>query len=944
MKKHPAPAAPRLRAPLAVLLLGALLGGPAAAIAQNTVAQRSSQFYEDALNRYEKGDVQGASVQLKNALKEDSKNLAAQLLLGRLMLAAGELKGAEATFEGLLRQGVSKSEVITMLGQTYLQLGEVRKLLETVTPAGLSPVQQSEVLTLRGSALAMSGNHSAASQAFAEARSLDPRSALPLIAEAPALLRNGDRAGARALAIKATELAPNNASAWAQLGTILLTIGDLQGAVAALDKGLALNGKHVDSRVARASALMALKRPQDAAAELQVLKDGKAVEPRASFLRAALATERGDAKAATADYTEAATLIDAMPPAVRNSSEPLLLAGALSHRALGHAEKTREYLDALLSRNSGHRAAQTLLATVLLEGNQLNRALPIIENLLRTNPDDANALYMMGSVYLARKQYVQASEFLDKATRLGSGTVSLRDLSFSQFALGQNKVALANLEQAYARNPKDYRAGIELAVVYARMGDATKAVKTAEALVKLDPDNLAMLNFLGNIKGRLGDKKGLRAAYEQALAKNPKFRPVVMNMSWLDLEEGRYDDARNRLATLLKDLPKDPDLLFQLGMVEQAAGRMDDAMARWTEADNVQQKDPRPGTAIVEYLLSQRQSEKALAAVKTLSSRYPDNLPVIMTSARTYAMAGDAALARKTLQEASTKVGADPGALVAIGRLQLQIGHPEGAAYNVGKALQSNPNDIGALALQVEVAARQGHAAEVDKAMATLQAKHPNDPATQVTAGHIAFARGQVPKAISLYKAVFDREPNTQLALNLVQAYVVNNDPQAAVRLLEGWSQKQPRDIVALRAVAELQLNTGKADAARQNFDKLVRLNPNDPSVATAHAKALLRLNDPGAVAAAERAFKLAPTNAATGDIYGWALVQRGDVENGVRVLRDARLRDPNNGSIRWHLAVALSKAGRKNEARDELRAALASNTPPVPGPEVDKLRGELGL
>ncbi|MFN7726109.1 MAG: XrtA/PEP-CTERM system TPR-repeat protein PrsT [Rubrivivax sp.] len=911
--------------------------------AATATPQKSAKYYEDALNLVEKNDLAGASVQLKNALKEDNKNLAAQLLLGRLMLSAGELKGAEATLEGLLKQGVSKSEVVTMLGQVYLQLGDVRKLLETVTPAGLTPLLQSEVMTLRGSAMAMSGNFTGAAQAFTEARNLDPKSALPYIAEAPALLRAGERARAKAVAIKATELAPNNPSAWSQLGSVLLALGEFQPALAALDKGIALNGKHVDSRIARATVLVALKRTDEAGAELKLLKEAKVVEPRASFLRASLAAQRGDAAAAKIDYTEAASLIDAIPLPVKSNNEPLLLSGALAHRALGNAEKTREYLEALLSRNGGHIAGQTLLASVLLESNQLNRAVPIIENLLRANPDDVDAIYMMGSVYLARKQYVQASEYLDKAARMASGSAQLRDLSFSQFALGQNKVALANLEQAYARNPKDLRAGVELAVVYARLGDAPKALRTAEALVKLDPNNLTMLNFLGNVKGRLGDKKGLRQTYEQALAKNPKFRPVVMNMSWLDIEEGRFDDARTRLLAFLKDFPKDPDVIYQLGLVEQAAGRNEEALARWTEAEGLQQKDPRAGLAIVEYHLSQRQIDKALSAVKLLSGRYPDALPVTLAAARAFAMGGDLPRAKQALQDATSKAGADPVSLVTIGRLQMQIGHLDGASYNVGKALQSSPNDLGALALQVEVAGRRGNASEVDKAMAALQAKHPDSTVTQTTAGHIAFSRGQVAKAVAQYKGVFDREPNTQLALTLAQAYTANNDTASALKLLETWQQKNPRDVVTLRAVAEMQLNLGKTEAGRKNFEALVKASPNDPSVAIAQARALLRINDPGALAAAERAYKLAPQLPAAGGAYGWALVQKGDLETGVRILREARLREPGNGQLRWQLAQALTKAGRKTEAREELRAAMGAQPLPAPQADMDKLRAELG-
>lgn len=922
------------------LLLSAMLG--LAVPGAMATPEKSAKYYEDALARFEKNDITGAALQLKNALTENPRNLPAQLLYARLLHQAGEYKAAEAAYEAALKQGASKVEVFAQLGSVYMQTGNARQLLETITPAGLPPNVQAEVLTLRGSALALQGSMTAAAQAFADARKADPKSALPNIAESPVLMRLGERDKAKLLAQQATEMAPQNASAWHQLGTILFTAGDAAAALAAFDKAIALSPKHVDSRVSRASALLSLKRQGDAEAELKLLKDGKVKEPRASFLRAMIASNRGDAKTAKPEYTEAANLIDAMPPNVLANNEPLLMAGALSHRALGNGEKARGYLETVLGRNGRHLAAQMLLATTLMEANEVNRAVPLIEGLLRANPNDAQALYMMGSIHLMRRQYTQAADLLERAARAAPSGPALRELSLSQFGLGNDKLALANLEKAYAQNPKDYRAGIELAVFHARTGNGPKAVKIAEALVALDPNNLAMLNFLGNVKGRLGDRKGLREAYELALSKDPKFRPVVINMGWLDMEEGRLDAARARLKAFLKDNPKDPDMLFQLGSLEHTARRTAEAVALWTEADKAQQKDARPGLALVELYLGEQDATKALAAAKALLANYADLPQVQVALARAYMASNEVSLAKQSLQEASSKAGFDGGVLLQVARLQLMLNNPDGAAHAANKALQNNPNDPQPLALLVETAGRRGNPAEIDKAMAQLQAKHPSHPVTLVTAGHIAFSRGQLPKAIGQYKAAFDREPNTPLALTLAQAYAANKEADRAVAMLDGWVKKQPRDMTALRALADMQLFTGNGAAAKQHYETLTKASPSDAGLMLGYAKALIRLNDPGAAAVAEKAYKLAPTNPTLMDIYGWALVQKGDNDAGLRVLREARVRDPASGTIRFHLASALAKAGKKTEAREELQAALSATPPVAPSPDLDKLKAAL--
>jgi len=60
--------------------------------------------------------------------------------------------------------------------------------------------------------------------------------------------------------------------------------------------------------------------------------------------------------------------------------------------------------------------------------------------------------------------------------------------------------------------------------------------------------------------------------------------------------------------------------------------------------------------------------------------------------------------------------------------------------------------------------------------------------------------------------------------------------------------------------------------------------------------------------------------------------------------LREARLRSPSNGEIRYHLAFALAKLNRKAEAKEELTAALNAQ-PKLPlTPEVSRLKLELGL
>jgi Flp pilus assembly protein TadD len=71
------------------------------------------------------------------------------------------------------------------------------------------------------------------------------------------------------------------------------------------------------------------------------------------------------------------------------------------------------------------------------------------------------------------------------------------------------------------------------------------------------------------------------------------------------------------------------------------------------------------------------------------------------------------------------------------------------------------------------------------------------------------------------------------------------------------------------------------------------------------------------------RAVEVAPKWAVPLDTLGWILVTEGEPAEGLKLLREARARAPQNLLIRYHLAVALSELGRSAEARQELGAIL---------------------
>jgi putative PEP-CTERM system TPR-repeat lipoprotein len=914
------------------------------AVAAVATPEKASSLYESALKHFENGDDASAIVQLKNSIQQDQKMLAAHLLLGKALLRSGQLKAAEAALEEALKQGVNRGEIAMPLGQTYLALGIPSQVIERIPAAGLPASLQVEVLAMRGVAYAESGNSRLATQAFAEARALDPNAASPLIAEVPVLLGQGQLEQARALATKAIQLAPDNANAWNVYASTLHAALDWKGALAAYDKTLSLRPRFADPRVARAALLIDINREADAVKDLDFLKTVVINEPRAAYLRALIAAKAGNGPAVAAALGEVVKVTDALPPAWVAGREQLLMAAGLANHALGNWEKAREYLEIAIGRNSRNMAARKLLASVFVETRDYPRAQPLLESLLGAMPDDPQVLYLLGTVYMSQRRFAQATDLLERAAARTGLPEMNRSLGFSQLGLGKADQGQASLEKALASKPGDFQTSTALATLYMRQGSVKKAIQTAEAAARIDPENLTALNFLASLRDATGDRAGARADYTAILGKSASFRSAILNLAKLDVRDSRFDDARRRLNEMLARKNDDSDALFELGLLEQRAGRPVEAMRHMKKAAEIQRRDPRAGLALVDIYMAQRSMDEAMNTAKELASKFPDSLLVQITLGRAYLALGDARSARSVFQTATKMAEYDAAIQVNIGRLQLASGNPDGAFYNAQKALQGRPDDPAALMLVVEVEGRRGDTAKADAALKLLSAKYPNRVEAALAGGNLAMARGQYAVAVAAYKTALSREENTGNALNLATALVAAGEAAKAAAFLEGWVKNRGNDLPAMKALAEAQHRAGQFVVARASYARLIAVQPDDVRILNNYANLLLKLKDPGAQMQAERALKLDPSNPALSDTLGWIMVQYGQVESGLRFLREARLREPDNGEIRFHLAYALSKVGRKAEARDELAAAGKALGQVESREELAGLRKELGL
>nr|WP_145545279.1 XrtA/PEP-CTERM system TPR-repeat protein PrsT [Variovorax boronicumulans] len=908
-----------------VLCLSLLVAATCATAADG----RAGRYYEDALNRYEKRDLPGAIIQLKNALQIDKSMLPVQLLLGKALMANGEVLAAEVALLEALRLGVDRAEVVLPLAQAYLAQGKHRQLLDDATFAmgGLPVRTRIELWILRASALSDLGDPRGAMHAIEQARALDMGAPGSWLAEVPVRVRARQLSEAAAAADRALALAPQLAEARYQRGSVYHVQGDVRAAISAYDQVLALDADHVEARIARAGLYLDMQRDAEAAADLARLQRLSDQEPRAAYLRAMLAEREGNSAQAKLHLTQVTNLLDAAPAQFIQYRSQLLLLNGLAHLGLGEDEKAQAYLESL-ERVQGSSPASKALAQLYLKQGASERGISVLSSYVRAVPGDKQALMQLAAAYTAQGRNAQAISLMQEALR-GDDRPDMRAaLGVGLVGSGRIGQGVNELEAALRKDPGQVQAGTVLAGLYLRAGQGAKAAKVAQELVKRDANNAVFQDLLGMALAQTGDTTAARSAFQRAIQLDAALLAPQLHLARLDTGMRAYDAAAKRLQELLAKDGKNIEVLLELALLADQRGQprqMEDWLRK--ADDHAGALELRPVLALTDLYLRMQQPGPALEAARRANSKAPpEDLPTQLAYGRALAANGDKVAARAAYMAASRLAGANAPLLVRIAHLQLAAQHADGAAYSLEKALTARPDLLPAQALMVDVEIQRRQFADAARRAAQITQQYPKLAVGHSLEGDIALARGQQAAAIEAYRRAHQVAPAPDTFMRLSSVLWEVDGGRPAVQLAEQWVRQRPSDLEARRAVADAYARAGQYVQARSGYETLLKTAPQDAGALNNLANVLVRLGDPAAVAAAERAVALAPEDANALDTLGWALFKAGgdaQRERALGLLRTARLRAPGNPGIRYHLAAVLAQSGRPAEARQEAQGAL---------------------
>ena len=875
--------------------------------------ESSESLLSSARDYIAKNDNKAAVIQLKNALQNDPKLAEARFLLGKAMLDDGDATSAEVELRKAMDLNYPNEQLVPLLARAYLMLGQPKKVIDELATKPLTtPTSQADLATSVGQAQLVLGKLDAGRAAIDSALAASPDFAPALVAKARLLAANRDFAAALSVLAPALQKAPGLADAWFLKGSILSVQGDFPAGAEAYRKALEIKPDFLPAHTALVARSLDERKLEDAAKQLEAMRKIAPKHPQTVYLQAELLYLQKNFQAARETLQQ---YLKAIP----DSGPALQLAGLVEYELKSYT-MAEDYLQRALPKTPEAGLARRVLVASFLRNRQPEKALATLEPILDKIGEDSNMQALAGEVFMQNGDVEKAAEYFAKSAQLDPENSKKRtSVALSRLAMGETAEGNRELQEIAAA---DTGVNADLALIASQLKNRQfdAALVSIDALAKKQPDNPVALNLRAVTMLGKRDVAAARKSFEDALKLSPNYFPAAAGLANLDLADKKPEDAQKRFESVLAKDPKNVQAQLALAGLRLRLGAPTDEVAGLINAALKEKPDETaPRLALIGLYLNARDSNKALAAAQDALGVMPNSPEILDAAGRAQQLAGDFNQALATYSKLSSLLPKSPLPQLRMAEIQLAAKNKDAAMQSLRKALAIKEDLIeaqrGMMMLDVD-------AGRTDNAIAIarqVQKQRPKEAVGYIFEGDVYALKKNWADAVSVYRTGIKQSGSTELAVKLHAVLNASKGAAESDKFVAEWLKDHPKDL-------QFQLYLAEAANAQKNYARaskyyrvLVDAQPENPAMLNNLAWTLSQTKDPKAIDYAEKAYKLAPDQAALMDTLGVLLVDRGDTERGIGLLRKAIEATPQASVIRLNLARALVKAGKKEDAKKEL-------------------------
>jgi predicted Zn-dependent protease len=575
------------------------------------------------------------------------------------------------------------------------------------------------------------------------------------------------------------------------------------------------------------------------------------------------------------------------------------------NKEFGLAKQT---LEKILKVVPSHKKSLTLYGVILYIQGDIKGAQKYLNGLVDPEKDSDQLTQLYAMTQLKLDNAVDVLTMLENtiATETSYETLTLYLLAaIDQQQLDKAKSALSRIEKLF---PNSDKSALLSANYYSKVKpiDHQKALKVLQQALKNTPDNIHLQTaYLKKLLFLKQDNVAEKYVQQLQAVENSSIETQLLVAKY-KLHLKQYQQADKLFNVVLTQQENNISALYGLAQSKQQT-------ENWVEAQNAYRNiilfHPEELKGYQGFIFSQiKRGEEVEAGIK----RLPENYDITILSL----VLADLELQQNNIQQAKKHIDVASqevtnNLLPYFKAIQQKINYRlatialtdkqfnEARKITLG-ALQKTPDQPDLLLLLAKIEIDSGQINEAQKVIQQLESILPGNPAISIYQADMALAQNNTDEAILILENSWEESSNERVAQKL---YLILQriDKEKAIQFLAQWQKQSPESLaVTINQALSLQ-ERGHNQEALDLYEKVLKQQPNELTSLNNAAWLYFSLNNSRGEEFAQKAFSLAPQNAAITDTYGWILYKAGKIEKAKLLIQKALKLAPNNEEITQH-------------------------------------------
>ncbi len=306
----------------------------------------------------------------------------------------------------------------------------------------------------------------------------------------------------------------------------------------------------------------------------------------------------------------------------------------------GKAKSAAGILQRIIASNPDNAQAHMILGAALaaqVDHDEYDAAIAEEQTTLKLDPKSYGARKILGQIYTNLHKTQDAINMLEEACALNASSYATRrNLGIAQMTAGKNDDAIQSFKKAIQINPEKTDAHVKLSTLFIRKDNYKDAIAEARKAVKTDVSNPESHLALGNALLASGDKLGSIEPYEAALQANlvKRYRNplthanALSGLGWAfsvkNAGKKEFDEAVLDQRQAIKIFPAYGPAYVRLAELFWQQGKIKDADAIYKATVKLSQEDAGVSTAYAKYMAKTGRKDEARIILKEVLQKTPD--------------------------------------------------------------------------------------------------------------------------------------------------------------------------------------------------------------------------------------------------------------------------------------------------------------------------------